>query len=372
MAEVNMEQLLNCALCPNMCRCECPVLQVTGREAVAPAGKARISALVNEGKLEWDQEMLKAASNCLACRGCTIHCPFPELNLCDELLYSRLPAREKGVSLPRVDPYLKNLRNYSSPYGQKTGAVIADGRSGKKAGGEEVLFFNGCTSLANHPASIEAARSVLEKAGVSYRMIEEDCCGYPAQTWGDEALARQLAEENRRKFSESGATLLVTNCPECWLTFTERYPDLGQALPLEIMDGPSFFLRLIKEGSLEPVENSAGSSRELQLNVISYHDPCIWARTAEKVSEPREILQAIPGLEIEEAQPSGALTRCCGGGSMFQLAFPETAAAIASRRLQEFPPGAALVTACPFCREGLLGEDRPVWELVELLDRFFK
>jgi hypothetical protein len=50
-AEVNMEQLLNCALCPNMCRCECPVLQTLGREAVAPAGKARLA--LNIKKKTW-------------------------------------------------------------------------------------------------------------------------------------------------------------------------------------------------------------------------------------------------------------------------------------------------------------------------------
>ncbi len=362
MAEVNMEQLLNCALCPNMCRCECPVLQVTGREAVAPAGKARISALVRENQLDWDEDMLEAASNCLGCRGCTIHCPFPELNLCDELLYSRMTAKDERVSLPFIDPYLNNLRKYSSPYGQKTGAVVTSGWEA------EVLFFNGCTSLANNPASIEAARLLLDRAKVSYQMIEEDCCGYPALVWGDQELARQLAGENQRKFETSRASKLVTNCPECWLTFTRRYPDLGQDLPLEIIDGPSYFLQLINEGYLEPKKNRPGEA----IDIISYHDPCIWARTAEKINQPREILQKIPGINIEEPFSSGSLTRCCGGGSMFQLSFPQTASAIARRRLKEFPKEAHIVTACPFCREGLLQEGRQVSELVELLERFCK
>jgi len=324
--------------------------------------------------------------------------------------------------LPAIDPYLNNLRKYSSPYGQKTGAVVAssqgreegreneenrekedsrkdgadrkseeqpdgrgsqDGPGGARDPGDrranleelglldrDILFYNGCTSLANHPASIEAARSVLERAGISFQMIEEDCCGYPAEVWGDEELARQLAEENRRRFAASGASLLVTNCPECWLTFSRRYPARGQELPLEIIDGPTFFLQMIREGRLQPKENGPGTGGEPE--VISYHDPCIWARTAEKTEEPREILQYIPGLKVIEPYASRALTRCCGGGSMFQLAFPATASAVARRRLEEFPAGAHLVTACPFCREGLLQEDRPVWELIELLDRFFE
>jgi len=362
MAEVNMEQLLNCAFCPNMCRSECPVLQVTGREAVAPAGKARISALLNEGKLDWNEAFLEAVSNCLGCRGCTIHCPFPDLNLCDELLYTRMKADSKGIGLPILDPYLNNLKKYSSPYGQKTGVISTANRDA------DFLIFNGCTSLANNPASIKATMSLLDRAGISYQMIEEDCCGYPAQVWGNQELARQLAAENKQKFRASGASTLVTSCPECWLTFTDRYPDLDQALPLEVIDGPSFFFNLVKEGYLKPKKKADGEG----LGILSYHDPCIWARTARKVNEPREIIEKIPGIKLKEPLSSKDHTRCCGGGSMFQLAFPGTASAIARRRLDEFPQKAAIITACPFCREGLLQEDRPVWELVELLEQFFE
>jgi Fe-S oxidoreductase len=353
MAEVNMEELMNCALCPNLCRCDCPVLKATGREAVAPAGKARLSAMICRDHLAWSEEILEATANCLGCRNCTILCPFfPDLNLCDELLNTRLEAKEAGVILSSCQPYLANLRKYSSPYGQKNAAKAGSDQS-------EILFFAGCTSAANNPGSIEAACFLLDKAGVAYQMIDEDCCGYPAEVWGDEELARQLAAENARKFSESGALKLVTNCPECWDVFTRRYEGWGQKLSLEVIDGPSFLLKLIEEGRLELKETGLGE--------ISYHDPCIWARTAEKISEPREIMKNIPGLKVQDPLNSGKSTSCCGGGSMFQLSFPETAAAIARRRLEDFPSAGAIITACPFCREGLMQEGRQVLELVEML-----
>jgi len=355
MAEVNMEELLNCALCPNICRCECPVLQVSGREAVAPSGKARLAAMLQHKQLNWDEPVFEALSNCLSCRGCTIYCPFTELSLCDELLNTRLAAKASGIRLPVIDPCISNLKNYGSPYGQKGGPSAA----GKK--GAKVLYFAGCTSQANHPSSIDAARKLLNKAGVSFQMIDEDCCGYPAEVWGDQELARQLAAENRRKIVDSGASILVTNCPECWLTFTDRYPVWEQDLPLEVIDGPTYFLRLLREGQLEP--------KKSELEKISYHDPCIWARAAKKTDEPREILSLIPGINVQEPLSYGEQTRCCGGGSMFQLSFPETAAAIAERRLKEFPEDAIIVTACPFCREGLLQEGRRVLELVEILEQ---
>lgn len=353
MAEINREELLNCALCPNMCRCECPVVQAAGREAVAPSGKARLAAMLNDQRLPWQEDYLDALSGCLGCSGCTIHCPFDELSLCDELRLSRLAAKSSDVALPERVPYLNNLRNYGSPYGRKPD------NSYKKGGRGDVLFFSGCTSLTNHARSIDAALALLDTAGIEWQMIEEDCCGFPAEVWGDLGLARQLAEENRRKIAESGASALVTNCPECWLVFSDRYPDWGLELDLEIIDGPTYFLNLIRDGRLQPGETG--------FKTVTYHDPCIWARTAKKTGEPREILQKIPGLILEEAYRHSELTRCCGGGNMFQLAFPAKAAAIADKRLAEMPGDAQIVTACPFCREGLNREGRQVYELVELL-----
>lgn len=353
MAEINREELLNCALCPNMCRCECPVVRTAGREAVAPSGKARLAAMLNDRRLEWQEDYLDALSGCLGCSGCTIHCPFDELSLCDELRLSRLAAKTSNVVLPESVPCLNNLRNFGSPYGRKPD------NSFKKSSSGEVLFFSGCTSLTNHPRSVQAAISLFDQAGVSWQMIDEDCCGFPAEVWGDLELARQLAEENCRKINESGASTLVTNCPECWLVFSDRYPDWGYDLQLEVMDGPTYLLNLVKQGVLQP--------GEVDQKLVTYHDPCIWARTAGKIEEPRQILKSIPGLQLEEAYRHSELTRCCGGGNMFQLTFPSTASAIADERLQELPGSAQIVTACPFCREGLNREGRQVIELVELL-----
>ncbi len=356
MAEISAENLLNCALCPNLCRCDCPVLQVLNREAVSPAGKSRLSALIRQDHLAWDREVLEAVSNCLACRGCSVLCPFPELSLCDELSATRLTAREAGIFLPSIDPHLNNLKKYGNPYGQESASSHMD-YTGVK--GADVLLYGGCTSRANHPASLEAAFYLLDKAEISFQMIDEDCCGYPAEVWGDRDLACQLAAENSRKIAQSGAKIMVTNCPECWYTFTEYYPLWNSELDIEIVSGPSFFLKLIREGRLNP--------QPVQEEVVGYHDPCIWARVAKEVDQSRDILKSIPGLKYAEPFAAGEKTRCCGGGSMFQLSFPETAEAVARRRLKEFPEEQTLVTACPFCREGLLQGERKVLELVELL-----
>ena len=352
MAEVNMEQLLNCALCPNMCRCDCPVLQALAQEKVAPAAKARFAAMHMHDHLSLSEEIIEALANCLGCRGCTVLCPFPELNLCDELLNSRLKEHQL-ITLPFWEPYLANLKKYGSPYGQKPPHVQKTGK------GAEVIYFAGCTTLANRPQSLAAVENIFQQAKVSYQLMDEDCCGYPAETWGNPDLAYKLATENYRKFKESGAKTLVTGCPECWLTFSSRYPEWNLELPLEIIPAPTFFLKLLEEHLLQP--------KVTNLSTVSYHDPCIWARTAGIIEEPRSILNRIPNLTVIEPLASKDRTHCCGGGRMFQLSFPKTAESIAVTRLQEFPAQSAIVTSCPFCLEGLTTKERKVIDLAELL-----
>ncbi|MEW5784957.1 MAG: (Fe-S)-binding protein [Bacillota bacterium] len=354
MAALNREQLLNCALCPNMCRCECPVVQSWGKEAVAPSAKARLSHLLLEDKLNWHDEAVETLAACVGCRGCSLLCPFPELDLAGELLSVREEAFRRGARLNRAAPYLNNLRRHGSPYGSEKRAAKAG-----MAGGE-VLFFAGCTAAANNPAAVKAARALLEAAGMRYQMIEEFCCGYPASIWGDLELARQLAAENRALIAASGARRLITGCPECWHTFTCRYPEWDSALPVEVVDSTTFFLELLRAGRLKP-RAVAG------LDNVTYHDPCIWARVEPRCAQPRDLLQFIPGLALIEANPSGANSRCCGGGQMAQITFPDLAEKIARQRLKEMPAGAAVVTACPFCRESLLVDGGRVLELVELL-----
>ncbi|MGB4214673.1 MAG: (Fe-S)-binding protein [Dethiobacteria bacterium] len=355
MAGINRELLLDCAICPNMCRCECPVDREFGREAVSPSGKARLAHLLLEGHLDWDGDLLEAISSCQGCRGCRLLCPFPELDLCEELLLARTEARPAGMILPAAVPYLNNLKKFGSPYGARPAALASPGSQNP-----EVLYFINCTSQANHPRSQQIILELLEAAGVSYRVLDQYCCGYPAQIWGDMELARQLAAENSARAAQSGAQLLLTDCPECWHTFTARYPEWGSELSLPVVDTATFFLGLVRQGRLEP-----GPLGEI--GTVAYHDPCIWARVAEICAAPRELMQSIPGLELREAQPAGRETRCCGGGAMFQLTFPEQSAGIARRRLEEMPPAAALVTSCPFCRENLQAGGGKVLDLAELL-----
>lgn len=358
MAEINREQLLNCALCPNMCRSECPAAQTLGKEAVAPAGKARLAHLLLEGHLEWSAAALEALAACSGCRGCSLYCPFPELDLPEELLGLREEACRRGLEHPGLREARENLRRHGSPYGPQP--PLPD--PGTDGGPAEVLFFPGCTAPARNPGSVEAAERLLREAGVSFQRAAAGCCGYPALAWGRPEEGREAAVGLAEAVSRGGTARLVTGCPECYLTFTRRYPSWGVSLSIPVHDATRYFLALVEEGRLNP-QPPAG------VRSFAYHDPCLWARVEERTAEPRRLLGLIPGITPLEAAPGGGGTRCCGGGQVLALADPLLAEGIARRRLAELPPGAAVVTDCPFCRESLHAAGAEVVELVELLAR---
>ena len=66
---------------------------------------------------------------------------------------------------------------------------------------------------------------------------------------------------------------------------------------------------------------------------------------------PRDLLAAIPGVELVEMERSREAAWCCGAGGACREAFPEYSAATAALRVEEAAStGAeALVTACSRC-----------------------
>ena len=70
------------------------------------------------------------------------------------------------------------------------------------------------------------------------------------------------------------------------------------------------------------------------------------------VDQPRQILQAIKGIELVEPKwTSGEWATCCGGGGGFEAVFPELSEILAVNRVRELvDTGAEIITTnCPGC-----------------------
>jgi len=75
--KADIKNLVNCMLCPNMCRFDCGALQASQKETMSPAYKARIGYYLTIGKIDYnDTEFVNLMYKCTNEESCKVWCPF--------------------------------------------------------------------------------------------------------------------------------------------------------------------------------------------------------------------------------------------------------------------------------------------------------
>lgn len=213
----------------------------------------------------------------------------------------------------------------------------------------DILYFVGCT--ASYDTNVKEVGintlNILDALGISFGILgtEEKCCGSVLLRVGDHEFER-LASENIGIFNSLGVKMLVTSCAGCFKTIKEDYKKVGR-LNMEVLHTAELLVRLIREKKLE-------LKHEVPLKV-TYHDPCHLGRHSGVFDAPREILKAIPGLEFVEMERIREFSRCCGAGGGLKAGFPDLQNQMAAERVRDAEKTQAtrLVSACPFCYQGL-------------------
>ena len=102
----------------------------------------------------------------------------------------------------------------------------------------------------------------------------------------------------------------------------------------------------LASGRLRVAEEGAAAAGS-----VTFHDSCYMARYNGVVAAPRDVLGAVPGLELREMEKSGKNTFCCGaGGGRMWMEETRGTRINAERTRQALETGAATVaTSCPFC-----------------------
>jgi glycolate oxidase iron-sulfur subunit len=238
-----------------------------------------------------------------------------------------------------------------------------------------VALLAGCVQQVLAPEINWATLRVLARNGVE-TLIPEDqgCCGALSIHAGESDSARALASQNMRVFP-SDVDAILTNAAGCGSGMHE-YPLLFKGTELEtqsvefassVQDICVFLHDL---GILEPLPLP-------DRLVVAYHDACHLAHAQGVTAAPRNILNAIPNLEVLEIQEPEL---CCGSAGMYNIEQPETANALGERKARHvLESGAsALVTGNIGCLVQLrnhlngLGSEMPVWHTLEVLDRAYR
>lgn len=214
----------------------------------------------------------------------------------------------------------------------------------------EVLYWVGCAASYDDRAK-KIARStaqLLQLAGVDFAILgqEETCTGDPARRAGNEILFATLAETNAGVLNaykeQGGARTIITACPHCFNTIKNEYPDFGATF--DVVHHTDFLMGLLAMGKLKPTNRVEGK--------VVYHDSCYLGRYNGVYESPREILRAIPGVELVEPDYwTKQRGLCCGaGGAQMWMEEQNTNRVNVKRTLQLVDTGAkTIASGCPFC-----------------------
>jgi len=213
----------------------------------------------------------------------------------------------------------------------------------------KVLYWVGCAGSYDDRAKkvARATAKLMQAAGVEFAILgqEETCTGDPARRAGNEYLFMMLAEQNAATLNgykeQGGIKTIITACPHCFNTLANEYPDFGAKF--EVVHHAEFLLGLLAEKKLLP-------KHPVKARVV-YHDSCYLGRYNGIYEQPRDILKAIPGVELVEAEWSKNKGLCCGaGGGQMWMEEQNKDRVNVKRTLQLLETKATTVaSACPFC-----------------------
>jgi Fe-S oxidoreductase len=216
----------------------------------------------------------------------------------------------------------------------------------------DTIYFSGCLpyyEVLFQDMGVEAlsiarsAVSIMNQAGmVPHVMPNERCCGHDQLWQGDLNTFEQLARQNLALFEATGASQIVTTCPECAYTLKYDYPRHGIGHDLQIVHMSELLTDLIDQDrfGLQPKTISPQ---------VTYQDPCRLARHMRICEEPREILTA-SGFGLVEMQKNRTQALCCGTSCW--TACGRVNKQIQTERLMQAKATGAemLVTACIKCQ----------------------
>jgi len=371
--ETQYMEVANCVEC-GVCNALCPPSQAGVHATTGPAGFlqavrsglfAPTPVITSEGGSD--------LFNCLQCGQCLEICPrdvdVPKLVRAARTNTKSMDVWPEGAQqVTSVLRQSKTLLARRSRQQSNTGAWLRQagtnitdqvGKAERRLG-----FFVGCqfgmrSALQKTPIHFA---ELLLNAGGEFTLLggSEWCCGHPSYAAGDIDAARELAHHNVEEFTKLDVETLVTACPGCYRFWKYEYPEvLKEEARFRVVHSSELLLSLLRKGAFD-IESK--SER------VIYHDPCELGRLSGIYDPPREVVRAIPGIEVVEAPNNRELSQCCGGGGLVPAANPDLSAAVAEHRVRELVDSgaSAAVTACPDC-ELTLGN-----ALLKLEERQFK
>jgi Fe-S oxidoreductase len=293
---------------------------------------------------------------CTTCRNCEDQCPVGNEHV-DKIIDLRRHLVLTQGNMPHDGQRaLQNIERQGNPWGISRNdrvkwvkEVDPDDELGVRTVKEntefEYLFFLGSMGAYDNRSRkiTHSFVKLMKEAGVSFAILgnEEKNSGDTPRRMGNEFLFQQLCADNIATFQKYKIQKIVTTCPHTYHTFKNEYPEFG--LTVDVFHHTELLDLWVKEGRLKP-------QHEVRER-ITYHDSCYLGRYNEVYEEPRNVLRAIPGVELVEQDRSRENSMCCGagGGMMWMEETAGTRVNVArTEQLLSVKP-TVISSACPYC-----------------------
>jgi len=424
---IDYDLFLDCVHC-GLCSATCPTYAELGNENDSPRGRIYLMRAVTDRRIELNQDVRRHLELCLDCRACETACPsgvqYGKLiepfriemqkgsegddggaktaeNTIEDaktndwfhrhLLFGLFPYPKKMrktlrgariVQKLRIDRVMlatgvwkllpQRLGRMATllPTLQKPGPEFPKILPAKGRRRARVALFTGCVGDAMFRHTHWATARVLQENGCDVVVPKNQvCCGAIHYHGGSESPAKKFADENIAAFSPNDVDAIIVNVAGCGSMLKEysdhwddQHNETRRAFSSKVRDVNEFLgdLGLVAPPGKLPI-------------TVTYHDACHLAHAQQVRSQPRELLQSIPGLTLNEL-PEAEL--CCGAAGTYNLTEPEMADRLAKRKLANIRKTGAniVVTANAGClmqiaREARLsGDQLHLVHPMELLD----
>ncbi|WP_084268788.1 (Fe-S)-binding protein [Oceanobacillus damuensis] len=342
---------------------------VTGKSAWVPAyafsnAPGNVASASNEAAATVQQAILigdvitaEELSGCTTCRNCEDACPVNNEHVGTIIDMRRYLVMTEGKMDSDIQRAVTNIERQGNPWGlskkdrikwrdEDESIHIPTVKELKKEDKEfEYLFWvSSMGSFDSRSQKIALAfAKLMNQAGVSFAILgnTEANSGDTARRIGNEFLFQEIAEKNIKQFEKNGVTKIVTIDPHAYNIFKNEYPDFG--FEAEVYHHTQLLYDLVKTGKLQP--QRAINER------LTYHDSCYLGRYNGVYDPPREILTAIPGLELVEMDRSRENGMCCGAGGGLMWTEETTGNRINVARTEQAMAvqPSMISSACPYC-----------------------